>query len=268
MKRPSFQFYPSDWRKDTALQFCSLAAQGLWINLICIAHECEPYGHLIINGKPMDNQSIGRIVGLSAKECKKLLDELFNAGVCSINDEGVIFSRRMLRDEDIRNKRAQGGKEGAEHGIKGASHGVKGGRPTTNKGGLNNPPYNSNEDPPIKPPPSSSSSSSISVISDVDEVRTVVPIRTKPINQPQIQNKPPNHHDLTKFQMQLDWKPSEQFETLARISGLMFPDKFPVTELGEFKTYWLTHDHQPLDQSQWEHKFIQNLLHLKARNSR
>lgn len=103
---------------------------------------------------------------------------------------------------------------------------------------------------------------------EVDEGNTVVPIRTKPINQPQVQNKPPNHHDLTKFQMALDWKPSEQFETLARISGLVFPDKFPVTELGEFKTYWLTHDHQPLDQSQWEHKFIQNLLHLKARNSR
>ena len=30
MKRPAFQFYPSDWRKDMALQSCSVAARGLW----------------------------------------------------------------------------------------------------------------------------------------------------------------------------------------------------------------------------------------------
>jgi len=30
-KRPAFQFYPGDWRRDTALQSVSLAARGLWI---------------------------------------------------------------------------------------------------------------------------------------------------------------------------------------------------------------------------------------------
>jgi len=166
VKRPSFQFYPSDWRKDTALQFCSLPARGLWVEMMCIAHECEPYGFLVVNGKPMTPAQIGRLVGIGERECKKLLDELFDAGVPSKTEEGVIFSRRMVRDEEIRNKRAAGGNAGAEHGSKGASHGSKGGRPTKQNTPQITPLGDDGRgviEPPKEPPPSSSSSSSPSV---------------------------------------------------------------------------------------------------------
>lgn len=151
LKRPSFQFYPADWRKDAALQSCSLAAQGLWVNMMCVAHECEPYGHLVINSRPMTGQQIARLVGLSAKDFAALFDELDAAGVASKTDEGAIYSRRMVRDEDVRAKRAAGGADGAEHGVKGAVHGSKGGRPKKARGV---------SEPPLNPPPSSSSSPS------------------------------------------------------------------------------------------------------------
>lgn len=151
MKRPAFQFYPADWRKDAALQSCSIAARGLWIECMCIAHECEPYGYLTINGKAMTAAQVGRLVGLSAKECTSLFAELEDAGVLSRGDDGAIFSRRMVRDEDIRQRRAAGGEAGSEHGIKGKEFGVKGGRPKKERGVL---------EPPIEPPPSSSSSPS------------------------------------------------------------------------------------------------------------
>lgn len=154
MKRPSFQFYPADWRKDAALQSCSMAAQGLWINLMCIAHECEPYGHLIVNGRAMTPAQIARLVGLSAKECGNLLQEIIDTGVIETNSEGVMYSRRMVRDEQVRNARAEGGKAGSSHGWKGAEYGAKGGRPRKETG---------DKKPPLYPPPSSSSSSSPSV---------------------------------------------------------------------------------------------------------
>jgi hypothetical protein len=157
VKRPAFQFYPSDWRKDMALQNCSIAARGLWIEMLCIAHECEPYGHLTVNGKPMTAAQIGRHAGLTERECAKLIAELEAAGVLSRTEEGSIFSRRMVRDEDVRNRRAEGGKAGSEHGIKGAEHGRKGGRPPAGRG-VSKPP----SEPPKEPPPSSSSSSSSS----------------------------------------------------------------------------------------------------------
>ncbi len=73
MKRPAFQFYPADWRKDMALQSCSVAARGLWIDCMCIAHECEPYGHLTVNGRAMTPMQMAGQVGLSAAQCAKLL---------------------------------------------------------------------------------------------------------------------------------------------------------------------------------------------------
>ena len=52
-------------RKDVELQSCSMAAQGLWINAMCLAHECEPYGHLTVNGKGMTVPQLARQVGLA-----------------------------------------------------------------------------------------------------------------------------------------------------------------------------------------------------------
>lgn len=117
MKRPAFQFYPADWRKDVELQSCSMAAQGLWINLLCVAHECEPYGHLAVNGKPMNSAQIGRQVGLSAKEAEALLRELEDNGVARRTPEGVIYSHRMVKDERLRNIRAESGRLGGNPNL-------------------------------------------------------------------------------------------------------------------------------------------------------
>ena len=106
MKRPAFQFYPADWRKDAALQSCSMSAQGLWMNLLCVMHECDPYGHLSVNEKPMNTVQIARLVGMAQKDCEKLLIELAEAGVSATSEVGFVFSRRMVRDERIRNIRA------------------------------------------------------------------------------------------------------------------------------------------------------------------
>jgi len=159
MKRPAFQFYPADWRKDVELRSCSIAARGLWIDLLCIAHECEPYGHLVLNGKPMTAIKIaGQIGGVTGPQVQRLIDELIENGVARILPDGTLYSKRMVEDEDLRNRRAAGGQAGAEHGIKGAEAGIKGGRPTTERGDTK-PPLAS----PLEPPPSSSSSSSTSV---------------------------------------------------------------------------------------------------------
>lgn len=156
-KRPAFQFYPGDWRKDVQLRSCSIAARGLWVDLMCVMHDCEPYGHLVLNGRPMTHAQISGQIGLPPAQVKKLLQELIENGVARLTDEGVIFSKRMVHDEQVRNARAAGGKDGAEHGQKGAEHGRKGGRPKTDKGGFRTPlPFDE------EPPPSSSSSSSSS----------------------------------------------------------------------------------------------------------
>jgi hypothetical protein len=159
MKRPSFQFYPADWRKDVELRSCSVAARGLWIDMLCLAHECEPYGHLVVNARPMKAAQIAGQVGLTTAQCEKLIAELVENGVARLTADGTMYSKRMVEDEDMRNRRAEGGKAGSEHGHKGAEHGKKGGRPVKLRG-VSKPPLDAPLHPPLEPPPSSSSSSS------------------------------------------------------------------------------------------------------------
>jgi len=161
-KRPASQYYWGDWWKDKGLHSCSLTARGLWHEMNCLMHEGEPYGHLTLNGRPMTPAQLANQCRISKPQCVKLLAELESAGVFSANPDGVIFSRRMVRDEAIRNARAAGGKAGAEHGFKGAEHGKKGGRPAGDDGGSETP-LPENPEGPLKPPPSSSSSSSSSL---------------------------------------------------------------------------------------------------------
>lgn len=165
MKRPAFQFYPADWRRDSALQSCSVAARGLWIELMCVMHDCEPYGVLSVNGKAMSASQLSRLVGEQEKVVTRLLSELEDAGVCSRDEQGRLFSRRMVKDEAVRESRANGGHAGADHGYKGGEYGKKGGRPKKQKEGSfddGKTPLKTPLDGFEEPPPSSSSSSSSS----------------------------------------------------------------------------------------------------------
>jgi hypothetical protein len=119
MKRPSFQFYPADWLRDPSLRACSLAARGLWMDMISYMHEARPYGHLTLPSvaedgckdtlRPILPNILARMVGGSANEVEGLLAELEAAGVFSRTQAGTIFSRRMVNDEKLREIRANGG---------------------------------------------------------------------------------------------------------------------------------------------------------------
>jgi hypothetical protein len=102
LKRPAFQFYPADWRKDTALQLCSIGARGLWWEMICLMHEAVPYGHLVSSGKPVDLKDLSRLVGEVPKTVERYLDELRSREVFTVTEDGIICSRRMVRDEKER----------------------------------------------------------------------------------------------------------------------------------------------------------------------
>lgn len=117
MKRPSFQFYPSDWLRDTALRSCSTGARGLWIDMICFMHEGSPYGYLKVGEKVILADNLHRMVGETLEVVEGWLHELELAGVFDV-DNGIICSRRMIRDEELRRKRAEGGKLGGNPNLK------------------------------------------------------------------------------------------------------------------------------------------------------
>jgi len=107
-KRPWLKFYPQDWRGDPKLRMCSIGARGLWVEMICLMHEAEPYGHLLINKVPVTNRQLASLAGIPQADCMKYLLELESSGVYSRTPEKTIFSRRMVRDEE---KSLQGKKD-------------------------------------------------------------------------------------------------------------------------------------------------------------
>jgi len=159
MKRPSFQFYPSDWLRDTALRTCSCEARGLWMDMICFMHEGNPYGYLKVNRKVILPANLAVMVGVNLQDAERLLAELEECGVFERDEDGCIFSKRMVRDESLRNARAQGGKLGGNPAL------IK------RKVNLKDNPKVENEDK-QKPTPSSSSSPSSSkfIIPSLDEI--------------------------------------------------------------------------------------------------
>jgi hypothetical protein len=104
---PWLQFYPSDWLSDSVAG-CSLAAQGLWLRMLFVAHKSQRYGYLEADGKAIPDEQLARRCGCaSSEEYRSLLAELFSAGVPARTTEGVIYSRRMVRDQQERDSAAE-----------------------------------------------------------------------------------------------------------------------------------------------------------------
>src|SRR6185437_6187012 len=98
-RNPWMKFYPADWRSDAMLRLCSIAARGLWAEMMCLMHEAERYGSLLVNGKRIDKKQLAGLAGISEKDCSVLLLELEGNGVFSRDEDGTIYSRRMRRDD-------------------------------------------------------------------------------------------------------------------------------------------------------------------------
>lgn len=111
-RAPWLKWYPADWRADPRLRMCSLAARGLWIELIGFMHEAERYGFLLVAGTSPTIEELVVLVGAPAPLIRKALAELQERDVFSRDGDGVIFSRRMVRDKAKADKDRENGKGG------------------------------------------------------------------------------------------------------------------------------------------------------------
>ena len=116
MNRPWLKFYTSDWRSDPALRMCSLGARGLWMEMLALMHEAEPYGHLLVKGQPVSERQLSLLVGAPLRVVSTHLSELREAGVFD-EENSVIVSRRMVRDHIKALKDKNNGKSGGNPNL-------------------------------------------------------------------------------------------------------------------------------------------------------
>lgn len=169
MKLPALQFYPGDWRKDPGVQSLNYFDRGVWFEILCLMHESTERGKLLLNGQPMPDDALATILGLDKQILTTTLTTLLTYGVASRDEEtGALINRRMVKDEDLRQKRTEAGKLGGNPGL------VKQ-KPTKRQPGAQ---ANGNQAPKQNPTPSSSSS----VSSSEDRV-------AKPLRDPLLDNE-------------------------------------------------------------------------------
>lgn len=112
MTRPWFRFYSRDWLDNKELRRCSPTARALLADLMCIAHEGMPYGYLADKlGALCDDYLVARCM-MRPTAFRTAVIELEKAERIHRSEEGAIFIKRMVEDEELRCRRAAGGKLG------------------------------------------------------------------------------------------------------------------------------------------------------------
>ena len=81
--------------------------------MLDLMHDGEPYGHLTAGGVAITDATLASMTGITLKKCAALLSELESRKVFSRTADGVIYSRRLVRDgieyEEWREKSRRGG---------------------------------------------------------------------------------------------------------------------------------------------------------------
>lgn len=92
------KFYPKDWMADERLRHISLAAKGLWFNLICLMHIANRDGRLFApNGSPYTIEDIANRLRLPVEEARTLVGELLENKVMAKDKAGVFCNRSMAK---------------------------------------------------------------------------------------------------------------------------------------------------------------------------
>ena len=95
---PYVKWHGRDWLGDPLLRMVGPEARGVWIDLLCVMMESEPYGHLAVKNRPMKDKETAALIGMSVDTYKGILYRLEEAGIPSRTDAGMLYSRRLVRD--------------------------------------------------------------------------------------------------------------------------------------------------------------------------
>lgn len=112
---------------EIGLRECSLAARGLYFDLLCLMHKGQPYGHLARSGKPLTMVQVAKGIGCHTRDVTKLIPQLCDSGVLQQLESGLLWSpylvAKAVQREEARANGRRGGnprlKVGHEVGVKG-----------------------------------------------------------------------------------------------------------------------------------------------------
>ena len=131
--QPYFPLYVQDYLTDEKLNMCSAASQGVYIKVLCIMHKSKQYGTILLKQNEWQKDStcqsfarkLSRLLPFDSETIKKALDELVFEDVLQLDEkDGVLSQKRMIKDNDISEKRSKAGSKGGFAKAKGVAKDV------------------------------------------------------------------------------------------------------------------------------------------------
>lgn len=104
-----------DWLDNKELRRCSPLARCVLMDMMCIASEGTPYGHVADKSGPIPVEILAARFCVQPAKMAAALKELVEHKRVLVSDSGSQYIPRMVRDEDIRRRRADGGKVSGAH---------------------------------------------------------------------------------------------------------------------------------------------------------
>jgi len=119
-KLPYMPFYVGDWKKCPEVQALPFDIRMMWFEMLCIMWESEERGVLTINKLPIDEPTLARMLSVPLERLREGLGIMENKNVFSRREnDGAIYSRRMVRDEKRREFYVKTGKRGGNPKLTG-----------------------------------------------------------------------------------------------------------------------------------------------------
>lgn len=113
MAKITFDLHIGDWQKEAAVRNLPLAARAIWVEMLLAMTQSDPEGYLVnADGSPWSELQIARYASCTPGEVRRALIEMEKLGTFSRTEEGVIFSRRIVRRAEISGKRSAAGARG------------------------------------------------------------------------------------------------------------------------------------------------------------
>tara|TARA_B100000683_G_C12437170_1_gene534401 strand:+ start:414 stop:1262 length:849 start_codon:yes stop_codon:yes gene_type:complete len=111
-KKPWFKWWADKWLSDEELRACSPGSRGIWADMLSLMHKSDRCGYLLVGGKAPSHEQIARMTGCSSDELSRHLTELKDTGVVSVTEDGILYSKLMVKEAAKANKCAKAGKTG------------------------------------------------------------------------------------------------------------------------------------------------------------
>jgi hypothetical protein len=112
---PAMPFYLGDWRKAPEVRALDLDVRMIWFEMIGLMWESTERGYLTLNNKPVSSSVITRMLGVDITQFERAIRQMEEFNVFSKREDGAIYCRKMVRDEEIRQLKSHAGKEGMKH---------------------------------------------------------------------------------------------------------------------------------------------------------